>query len=82
MINVLKASCLALYLLAIVGAILPFPGGLSTILQYAALLLLGGHALEVVIASKHLRRYSGSFMDSVALTLLFGFLHWRPLARW
>jgi uncharacterized protein YhhL (DUF1145 family) len=81
MINALKAICLALYLVAIVATILPFPAGLTTILQYVALLLLGGHALEVVFALRRVRRYPGSLVDSIALTLLFGFLHWRPLAR-
>jgi hypothetical protein len=47
----------------------------------AALVLLLIHALEVLFAFKHVRLYKGPLAISVVLTLLFGLLHWRPLAR-
>jgi len=37
--------------------------------------------LEVLIAFKYIQRYPGPLIDSVALTLLFGFLRWLPLKK-
>ena len=50
-------------------------------MQYVALILLSAHAVEVLIAFKSVKRYKGALVVSVALTLLFGLLHWIPLAR-
>ena len=79
--NVLKASCVAIYLLAIMVTVMPTSAQLTQVLQYAALLLLGAHMLELVVALKYIRRYPGALIDSIALTLAFGFLHWKPLMR-
>lgn len=75
-----KAVLLAIYLLAIVsacGGVLP--GGIW--LQWVALILLVAHALEVLVAWGSIRKYRGPVIDSIALTLLFGFLHWLPLKK-
>jgi hypothetical protein len=45
------------------------------------LVLLLVHAVELVVMFKHVRLYRGSLAVSVLLTLLFGLLHWRPLAK-
>lgn len=79
--TILKSACLLTYLLAAVGAATPLPYGLGTPLQYAALLLLGAHALEAVLMFKHVKRYPGPLAVSLLLTLLFGLLHWLPLSR-
>ena len=76
-----KASCLALYLLAVASAFVAMPFGYTSALQNGAAILLGLHVLELLIFFKFVRRYPGQLVDSMALTLLFGFLHWLPLAK-
>ena len=43
--------------------------------------MLGVHALECLLAFKSIKRYTGPLWVSLALSLLFGLLHWMPLAR-
>lgn len=75
-----KAVLLAIYLLAVVSACSGvIPGGIW--LQWVAVILLVAHALEVLVAWGSIRKYQGPVIDSVALTLLFGFLHWLPLKK-
>ncbi len=81
MYDLIKALCLAIYILAAIGGYLMLPEGLVAGLRIAALVLLAAHALEMLVALKSIRRYPGPLIDSIALTLLFGFLHWKPLAR-
>jgi hypothetical protein len=50
-------------------------------LQKAALILLAAHTLELLFAYKSVQRYRGPLVDSIALTLLFGLLHWKPLSK-
>jgi len=38
------------------------------------------HALEIVVMFKQVRLYRGPLAVSMLLTLLFGLLHWKPLA--
>lgn len=75
-----KGSLLAIYILAAVGGLLMLPERLVDGLQIAALVLLAAHMLEILVAFKSIRRYQGPLIDSLALTLLFGFLHWKPLS--
>ena len=44
-------------------------------------MLLVLHALETVVVFKHVKRYQGPVAVSVLLSVLFGVLHWLPLAR-
>jgi hypothetical protein len=81
MSNALKATCLAIYLLAVVGAFGVLPAGITSILQKAAVILLAAHTLELLFAYKNVQRYRGPLVDSIALTLLFGLLHWKPLSK-
>lgn len=77
--NAIKASCLALYLLAIVGSFGALPDAITSVMQLLAIALLAGHVLEVLLAFGTLKRHPGPLVDSIGLTLLFGFLHWWPL---
>ena len=79
--SVLKASCLAIFLLAAIGPLMALPPDITVTLQYAAAVLLGLHSLELLFAFKILRRHPGPLFDSIALTLLFGLLHWFPLRK-
>jgi hypothetical protein len=79
--DILKASCLAIYFLAIVAAAGALPDGLASVVQWTAVLLVAGHVVELAVAFKAIRRYPGPLIDSIGLTLLYGFLHWRPLRK-
>ena len=81
MTDALKGGALVIYLLAVVGACGFLPSGLAHALQPVAVVLLALHLLELLIAFKYVQRYPGPLIDSVALTLLFGFLHWLPLKK-
>ena len=39
------------------------------------------HSVELLLMFKHVRLYRGPLAVSMLLTLLFGVLHWMPLAR-
>ena len=78
--SVLKAILLALYALAGASFLWAMPLDAGSFLRRIAALLLIIHALEVVFMFKHVRLYRGALGASVALTLLFGLLHWKPLA--
>jgi len=77
----LKAALLAIYALAIIGAFGVLPVGLTSVLQTMALILVAAHVLELLVAFRSVKRYPGPLIDSIALTLLFGFVHWRPLGQ-
>jgi uncharacterized protein YhhL (DUF1145 family) len=75
----LKANCLALYLLALLALVVELPFGAGPVLQKIAVIMLVIHAIEVPIAFAKIKQYQGPLAASIGLTLLFGFLHWRPL---
>ena len=77
----LKATCALIYLLAVAAFFTPLPFDAGRWVQLAAAVLLVTHALEVPLFLRHIRRYEGPLAVSIALTVLFGFLHWLPLAR-
>ena len=77
----LKVSCLFIYALAVAGLVAEVPFGVAPVARIAAMVLLAAHALEVAVAFRHVKLYKGPLAVSIVLTLLFGFLHWMPLAR-
>lgn len=79
--DALKSACLAVYVLALVATFAVPAAGVTKVLQIVAVVLLATHLLELVLALRWVRRHPGPLLDSVGLTLLFGFLHWLPLAR-
>ncbi|MBC7917127.1 MAG: hypothetical protein H7Y28_04875 [Rhodoferax sp.] len=81
MFTLLKAGCLAIYALALASLFWTFPNGVGPVIQIMAVALLAVHALEVPFVFKHIKLHAGPVSHSVGLTLLFGFLHWMPLAK-
>ena len=79
--NTLKLACLVIYGLGVVAWVGLLPPGVGTAMQWLALALLVAHAVEAVLMFRYVRRYAGPLWVSVVLTLLFGLLHWKPLAR-
>jgi len=78
--QILKAACVLVYLLALGQLTGMFPSGQLDRLPTVALVLLLIHAVEVALFFKHVRLYRGPLITSVVLTLLFGLMHWKPLA--
>ena len=78
--NLLKLGCIAIYLAAVAAWAGLLPDGPGRIMQTIAAGILLLHALELVFVFEHVRRYRGPLAMSVLLTLLFGLLHWKPLA--
>ena len=79
--NILKLACLVCYTLALVGQFGVLSAEQASRSQMIALALLVIHLIELVVAFKYIRRYPGGLNMSIVLTLLFGVLHWKPLAR-
>jgi uncharacterized protein YhhL (DUF1145 family) len=78
---VLKGACLAIYGLALAGVAGLLPHGLTLTLQVIAVAFFVIHALELVFVAEKVRLYRGRWIVSMVLTLLFGVLHWMPLAK-
>ena len=78
---VMKIGCLVVYALGIAGVVGLIHGPLASAGEILSIVLLGVHALELLFAFKFLHRHKGSMGASVLLALLFGVLHWAPLAR-
>jgi uncharacterized protein YhhL (DUF1145 family) len=79
---VCKLGLLAFYVatLASFFVALPLP---AEVVHWARLIaggLLVVHALEVVVLRSKVALYKGPMLVSVVLTVLFGMLHWKPLA--
>ncbi len=80
MFFVLKAVCLGIYALALAGLAGLLPSGFAGSMQTIALVMLAVHAVELAVMFKHVKRYPGPLAISILLTMLFGLLHWKPLA--
>jgi len=75
-----KLLLIATYALSVVSLFGVMPADLSQLLQRISLILLVIHAIELLVMRKTIRTYPGPLAVSVLLTLLFGLLHWKPLA--
>ena len=78
---VINFACIVVYALGIAGVVGLVRGPLASAGEILSIVLLGVHALELLFAFKFLHRHKGSMGASVLLALLFGVLHWAPLAR-
>ena len=74
-----KAVCLILYALGLASFLGMLPEGWRIVGTIAAGVLII-HVIEIVAMFKHVRAYQGPLAVSMLLTLLFGFLHWKPIA--
>jgi uncharacterized protein YhhL (DUF1145 family) len=77
----MKLACLVAYALAVAALFGLIHGPVASAAEILSIALLGIHALELFVAFKVLGRYRGPFAVSLLLSLLFGVLHWAPLAR-
>jgi hypothetical protein len=78
---VMRIACLVAYALGIAAFTGLIHGPLAAAAAIVTIALVGLHALELLYAFRFLHRYRGSMGMSVLLALLFGVLHWAPLAR-
>ncbi|MEK7346964.1 MAG: hypothetical protein AAB176_14880 [Pseudomonadota bacterium] len=76
----LRALCLLVYAMALGQLVGLVPAGTFDRAPTLALVLLALHAGELLLFFKNVRLYPGPLAMSVVLTLLFGLLHWKPLA--
>jgi hypothetical protein len=76
-----KASLLGAYALALASLFLVLPMEAGPVVQRLALALLAVHALECLVAFKYIKSYAGSVYLSFVLAMLYGLLHWMPLAK-
>lgn len=75
-----KLGCLAIYVLALSALLLGWPSGtMATVMQGVAVVMLALHVLEALLMRKQLTQFPGSLARNVALTIVFGLLHWKPL---
>ena len=77
---VFKIGCLVVYAAALARLAGWLPPAAFPYSTWIAAGLLAAHAIEAVVFIKYLRLYRGPLAVSVVLTLLFGLLHWKPLA--
>lgn len=77
-----KLLLLVLYGLAVGSYLMTSPLSPDVVywVRIVAMLLMAAHLLEVVVCFKKVALHKGPLLDSVLLTLLFGFLHWKPMA--
>ena len=80
-IKFVKFLCLAAYALALRHLAGLLPEDSFSRAPLIAALLLAIHSAELLLMFKHVRLYRGPLSVSILLTLLFGVLHWMPLAR-
>ena len=76
----LRVLCLFAYVMAAAKLAGLLPEGQFDHAPIVAGLLLGLHLLEAIFMFRHVRLYKGPLVVSILLTLLFGLLHWKPLA--
>ncbi|MES2401247.1 MAG: hypothetical protein V4573_14755 [Pseudomonadota bacterium] len=77
---IIKLALLVLYATAVAGFAGLLPPGLAVRLQNIAFIVLAIHVIELVVMFRHVKRYRGPLAVSMLLTLLFGMLHWKPMA--
>ena len=77
---VLRGLCLFAYVMASAKLAGLLPEGQFEHAPIVEGVLLGLHLLELIFMFRHVRLYKGPLAVSIILTLLFGLLHWKPLA--
>jgi uncharacterized protein YhhL (DUF1145 family) len=76
----IRTLLLAIYAFALVSLVWPLPYDAGPMVQRITAIVLAIHVIELAVAFRHVRLYRGGLAASVVLTLLFGLLHWKPLA--
>lgn len=79
--TLLRGLCLLAYAAALAHAAGLLPPDALSRAPWVAALLLALHLAELPLALKHLRLDARPLALGLLLTLLFGVLHWWPLAR-
>ena len=81
MFLLMKIACLAVYALGLAGLAGLVHGPAATVGELVSIAFLAVHALELLYAYRFLHRHRGPMAASIALAMLFGVIHWAPLAR-
>ena len=81
LITFFKANLIGAYALALASFFVVLPMEAGPVVQRLALAILAVHALECLVAFKYIKSYAGSVYLSFVLAMLYGLLHWMPLAK-
>ena len=81
MIKILKVLLSVFYILAVASLFFPLFGEMTIYYQYFIIAVLVAHVVEVLVFMAHVRKYEGTLVARVFLTILYGFLHWLPLKQ-
>lgn len=76
----LRLACLLVYLVALAKLAGLLATDVFAHTPYVALAIVLAHVAELLIFFRYVRLYPGPLAISIVLTLLFGLLHWKPLA--
>jgi hypothetical protein len=79
MFTALKALLLLIYGVAILANFVTMPGWLGSSAQTLAVIILVAHVIETFFFWRYVKMWKGPLIGSIALTLLFGLLHWKPM---
>lgn len=79
MFTFLKALCLAVYALALISYFMILPDWLASGARTLAFILLFVHVIETFFFWRYVKMWKGPLVVSIALNLLFGILHWKPM---
>ena len=76
-----RANLIAAYMLALLSFFVVLPWGTGPYFQKFTLIVLAIHVLETAVAFKYVKAYKGPLLNSIVLSLLYGLLHWLPIAK-
>lgn len=79
MFTFLKGLCLAVFGVAILSYFVVMPAWLESAAKTLAVILLLVHVIETFFFWRYVKMWQGPLLGSIALTLLFGLLHWKPM---
>jgi len=79
MFTALKAACLLVFAVAILANFISMPAWLASGAQTLAVIMLVAHVIETFFFWRYVKMWKGPLLGSIALTLLFGILHWKPM---
>ena len=79
MFTILKAICLAIFGLALLSYFIALPDAVASAARTLAFILLAAHIIELFFFWRYVKMWQGPLIGSIALTLLFGILHWKQM---
>lgn len=76
-----KWGAVVFYLVLIAAAVMLAPGTATTVIVWFLGVTLIAHVIEFLVKFGVMKQAGGSMAGHFVQTLLFGFMHWRPLEK-